>query len=224
MTRSDIINLFIQNYGYRSYLEIGVNTPAQPGYNWDNITVETKHGVDPNEKTKATFVMTSDEFFEKHTAMKYDLIFIDGLHLFEQAYRDIVHSLGCLSENGTIVVHDCNPRHERTQRRVHTSGAWHGDVWKTILKLRMEEPGLSIYTVDTDEGCTVIQRGTQKLFVPPTSNTDIYNFAFFDSHREEILNLITVSQFKRMLHIDNVFIRKMKGAIIRLRSLAMPWR
>ena len=159
MTRSKLINLFITNYGYKTYLEIGVNTPAQPGYNFESVRIDLKHGVDPAEKVKATFQMTSDEFFEKHISMKYDLIFIDGLHLFEQAHRDIINALAWLTDNGTIVVHDCNPLLEKTQRRVHTSGAWHGDVWKAILKLRMEEPDLSIYTVDTDEGCTVIQRG-----------------------------------------------------------------
>jgi hypothetical protein len=187
MTRSQLINLLISNYGYKTYLEVGVNTPAQPGYNFDNVKINLKHGVDPAEKVKATFQMTSDDFFDKHIKMKYDLIFIDGLHLFEQAHRDIINSLKWLSENGTIVVHDCNPTLEKTQRRTHTSGPWHGDVWKAILKLRMENPHISIYTVDTDEGCAIIQRGSQKLFKPENEMIDLYNFTFFDTNRKNIL-------------------------------------
>lgn len=211
MTRSEIINLLIKNYGYMSYLEIGVNTPAQPGYNWDNVVIETKHGVDPNKKVNATFQMTSDEFFEKHINRTYDIIFVDGLHLFEQAYRDIINSLAWLNKNGTIVVHDCNPLLEKTQRRVHTSGAWHGDVWKAILRLRMEKPDVTIYTVDTDEGCAIIQPGVQKLFVPDDINADIYNFNFFDAHRKTILNLISVRQFRKIIGAENILIRKIKN-------------
>lgn len=213
MTRSELINIIIKKNNYRSYLEIEINTPAQPGYNWNNVNIELKHGVDPNPKTKATFIMTSDEFFEKRISQKYDIIFIDGLHLFEQAYKDIINSLKNLNEDGTIVVHDCNPTEEKTQRRTHTSGPWHGDVWKAILKLRMEDPDITIYTVDTDEGCAIIQKGNQKLFEIPNKNVDIYNFNFFDQNRKEILNLISVKQFKKIMGIENIIIKKIKTVL-----------
>jgi hypothetical protein len=196
MTRSELINLLIKKYHYKSYLEIGVNTPAQPGYNWNNIQVDVKHGVDPAEKVKATYPVPSDEFFEKHISQKYDIVFVDGLHLFEQAYRDIVNSLKNLNENGTIVVHDCNPIHEKTQVREHTSGAWHGDVWKAILKLRAEHPDIEIVTVDTDEGCAVIRKGHQELMKLPHTDILKYDFLFLQKNRQEILHLISVEEFK----------------------------
>ncbi|MDD2935321.1 MAG: class I SAM-dependent methyltransferase [Candidatus Pacebacteria bacterium] len=203
MTRSQIINTLIEHYGYKTYLEIGVNTPAQPGWNFDSVKIDLKHGVDPNEKVNADFKMTSDEFFEKQINMKYDVIFIDGLHLFEQVYKDIINSLKWLNENGTIIVHDTNPLLEKTQRRSHMPGPWHGDVWKAILKIRMEEAGISIYTVDTDEGCTVIQKGSQKLFEVENNQIDVYNFTFLNSHRKNVLNLITVKDFKKIMGINN---------------------
>lgn len=193
MTRTEIINAIINKYGYENYLEIGVNTPLQPGYNWIGIKCKTKHGVDPNVDT--TFKMTSNEFFEKYVSIKYDLIFIDGLHLFEQVYLDIVNSLKWLSHNGTIVVHDCNPITEITQLRERASGAWHGDVWKAIVKLRMEDINLSINTVDTDEGCGIIRRGNQTLLtVSPEEN--YYEYPFLEKRRKEALNLIDVEDFK----------------------------
>lgn len=211
MTRSEIINTLIKNYGYTTYLEIGVNTPAQPGWNYDNIVIELKHGVDPNPEVHATYPVPSDEFFEKHISQKYDIIFIDGLHIFEQAYRDIVNSLAALTEHGTIVVHDCNPPTEKTQRRTKVAGPWHGDVWKAILKLRMEHPDTSIYTINADEGCAVIQRGTQKLFRVDDPLIDIYSYAFFDQHRTQILNLISPRQFKKMMRMDNWFMKKLRA-------------
>lgn len=193
MTRTQIINSLIKKNNYKSYLEIGVNTPEQPGYNWVGVDVELKHGVDPNVNT--TYKVTSDEFFEKHISQKYDIIFVDGLHIFEQVYKDIVNSLKNLNENGTIVVHDCNPITEITQRRERASDAWHGDVWKSILKLRLEEPNIQIHTVDADEGCAIITKGSQTLLKPKDDTIDMYQYHVLDAHRDKILNLITVKQF-----------------------------
>ena len=213
MNRTQIINALIEKNGYKTYLEIGVNTPAQPGYNWDGVNVETKHGVDPAVDT--TFKMTSDEFFEKHIKMNYDIVFIDGLHIFEQAHRDIVNSLNHLNDGGVIVVHDCYPKKEITQKRTRAKniwqriwhgirynswhGVWHGDVWKAILKLRLENPNIQIYTIDTDEGCGIIQKGSQILFKQTDPNTDPYTYNFFKKNKKEILNLIDVKEFKNKL-------------------------
>lgn len=193
MTRTEIINALISKYNYKEYLEIGVNTPAQPGYNWVGINAPSKTGVDPNVDT--TYKMGSDEFFRDYQSISYDIIFIDGLHIFEQVYRDITNSLNCLSSNGTIVVHDCNPITEITQRRERASDAWHGDVWKAIVKLRMENVDLTMHTVDTDEGCAIIRKGSQ-LLLPILPEEDPYDYSFLNRRRKEALNLITVEQFK----------------------------
>jgi hypothetical protein len=194
MTRTEIINGLIEKNKYTSYLEIGVNTPAQPGYNWAGIEIPVKHGVDPN--VESTYKMTSDEFFDNHISQKYDIVFVDGLHLCEQVYRDIVNSLNNLNENGIIVVHDCNPITEITQRRERASDAWHGDVWKSIVQLRMENPNIDICTVDTDEGCGIIKKGSQKLLVID-ENTNVGEYSFLENNRKEALNLISVDEFKK---------------------------
>jgi hypothetical protein len=194
MNRTELINRLIKKYDYKSYLEIGVNTPAQPGYNWVGIKIETKHGVDPNVDT--TYRMESDTFFSEHISQKYDIIFVDGLHLFEQVYKDIINSLENLNEGGVIVVHDCNPITEITQRRLRASDSWHGDVWKSIVKLRIENPELDVCTVDTDEGCGVIKKGSQVL-LEIDSDVDVYHYNFLNENRVKALNLISVEDFKR---------------------------
>ena len=199
MTRTQIINSLIAKNKYESYLEIGVNTPAQPGYNWNGIVAKVKHGVDPaQEAIDAQFRMTSDEFFEKHIQQKYDIIFVDGLHLREQVYKDIINSLNWLNDSGTIVVHDCNPVEEITQLRNRISAAWHGDVWKAIVQLRIEETGLSIHTVNSDEGCGIIQKGSQDLLNIQQLDEQIndpYEFKWLAKYRNVFLNLISVDQF-----------------------------
>ena len=208
MNRIQIINALIEQHHYATYLEIGVNTPAQPGYSHTSIHIETKHGVDPNVDT--TYRMPSDEFFAKNKNT-YDIVFVDGLHTFAQAHRDIENALLALNPGGTIVVHDCNPTKEVTQRPTQPTsrlqrlwhgirygswhGVWHGDVWKAILKLRMERSDIEIYTIDADEGCTIIRRGSQELYTPTV--TDPYTFAYFKKHRKEILHLISVQEFKK---------------------------
>lgn len=195
MTRTELINYLIEKNNYASYLEIGVNTPAQPGYNWTGIECDIKHGVDPNVET--TYKMASDDFFQNSISQKYDIVFVDGLHLHEQAYRDIVNSLDNLNDGGVIVVHDCNPTSEITQRRERASDAWHGDVWKAIVQLRTENADLEIYTVDTDEGCGIIRKGKQVL-IKKDSEEDLYSYNFFDANRKHLLNLISVEEFKNI--------------------------
>lgn len=216
MTRTKLINFLIKRYKYKTYLEIGVNTPAQPGYNFESVKVDLRHGVDPNVDT--TFKMTSDEFFNEKINMKYDIIFIDGLHIFEQVYRDITNSLKWLNPNGTIVVHDCNPLTEITQRRERASNAWHGDVWKSILKLRMENPDVSVYTVDTDEGCGIIRHGKQNLFKTNNNNENIYSFDFLDKNRVAILNLISVKDFKK-IHSQNSWLNRLSIRLSRPKKI-----
>jgi len=201
MTRTEIIKTLIEVYGYKKYLEIGVNTSAQPGFNFDSIQTEVKHGVDPAVDT--TFKMTSDTFFNGNVPIKYDIIFIDGLHIFEQVYRDITNSLEWLEDNGTIVVHDTNPTSEITQRAERASNVWHGDVWKSILKLRMENPNIEIYTINADEGCTIIRKGHQELFNASGSSGDKYQYGFFKKNRKEILNLISPREFNKKMGIKS---------------------
>jgi hypothetical protein len=198
-SRAQLINDLIHRFGYRSYLEIGVNTPAQPGWSHASIDIPLKHGVDPAPEVGATFPVTSDEFFAQHIRQKYDIVFVDGLHVFEQAYRDITNALQWLNENGSIVVHDCNPTKEITQRRERASDIWHGDVWKAILKLRSENPDVEVVTVDADEGCAVIRRGHQELFRSDAPIAEQYAYPFFNRNRKQILNLISVDAFRKRL-------------------------
>ena len=56
-----------------------------------------------------TFLGTSDEFFNQNNE-KFDVIFIDGLHHYDQCQADAINSLKCLNKNGFIFFHDFIPR------------------------------------------------------------------------------------------------------------------
>ena len=75
MKRTDILNILIQKYGYKSYLEVGTQDPAS---NFDLINTDCKVSVDPFPRGEVTFVGTSDEYFESIADdVKYDIIVYD---------------------------------------------------------------------------------------------------------------------------------------------------
>jgi hypothetical protein len=154
------------------------------------IEVDFKESVDPGYEP--THQMTSDDFFNMiDSSIKYDIIFIDGLHHNEQVYRDILNSLEHLNENGTIVCHDMNPPFEVCQRQDSIVGCWNGDCWKAFAKLRCERKDLEMFVMDTDWGLGIIRNGNQELISIPS---DI-DYWYFSENRKEILNLISVEDF-----------------------------
>ncbi len=73
---------------------------------FSKIKIEKKIGVDP--VSGGTIRDTSDNFFKKNNK-KFDIIFIDGLHEYDQVKKDINNSLLFLNDNGVIFLHDCMP-------------------------------------------------------------------------------------------------------------------
>ena len=201
MIRIDIIKNLIAKYGYKNYLEIGVYMKS---HCFNHINCENKTSVDPDYEDSGDefdYHMESDTFFTKlHNGeteflpdMKWDLIFIDGLHLAPQVDRDILNSLEHLAEGGTIVMHDCNPPEEWLAREIaEPRTAWNGTTWKAFYKFRHTREDLAMWCVDTDWGVGIIQRGKQKL--APADNT-FYEYKQFVSNRVQYLNLISPAEF-----------------------------
>jgi hypothetical protein len=108
--------------------------------------------------------MTSDKFFKKRPdgGGKFDIIFIDGLHEYEQVLKDIKNSLDCLSKDGTIVLHDCMPTEERVQAVPRVQAVWTGDVWKAVVLFKDNYDEYTLRVVDTDWGVGIIQHGFQE--------------------------------------------------------------
>lgn len=64
------------------------------------------------------FPMMSDEFFRQNTK-KYDLIYVDGDHSFEQADKDIANGLLHLKPNGIVCGHDFHLSCPGVMKAVH---------------------------------------------------------------------------------------------------------
>jgi hypothetical protein len=128
-SRSALIQKIIKYKKFSSYLEIG----CASNENFDKIAIKKKIGVDPN--SGGTVRITSDDFFLKNKLF-FDLIFIDGLHTYNQVKKDIVNSLNFLNEGGVIFVHDCLPRNIFEQAVPRCQFRWTGDVWKAFIEIR----------------------------------------------------------------------------------------
>ena len=191
MNRTTILNTLIQKIGAKKYLEIGVSA----GDNFRNILCQYKIGVDPEPQSPATLHLTSDEFFNFNKE-KFDVIFIDGLHISEQVTKDIENSLMILNDGGYIVAHDLNPWSEDAQIVPYRGGAWTGDCWKSFVKLRQTRNDLEMFVVDVDCGCGVIRRGHQQVI---DIQSDL-NYSNFEKNKIEWLNLVPYNKFEEYVN------------------------
>lgn len=210
VTRTDLLNFLIKTYELKQYLEIGVQNSKQ---NFDLIDCESKCSVDPDYKANAIVKKTSDEFFEIWQSIQgeeirwpridgdsylfkkhFDCIFIDGLHTAEQVKKDFENSLRFLSPNGFIVLHDCNPEKEEHTivPRPKPTGHWNGDVYKFAWRLFKDK---NFITVDIDCGCGVYSGNKKPNIV--LSDKPI-EWVDFDTHRKELLNLISWDEFVKI--------------------------
>lgn len=213
-----------------NYFEIGVQT----GFCFFKIKADNKVAVDPNfiiklkNRIKAYirntsnfnnkfFELTSDQFFEEqHQYIKaiggIDVIFIDGLHLYEQVVTDIENSLKYLNKGGVILVHDCNPLTANAAVRAYTSEEvaamnlpgydyiWNGDVFKAITKLRSTRKDLDIIVINTDHGVGVIRQGVNSNILPLNAEqADNLSYEELDKNRREYLNLKDADYFKTFI-------------------------
>lgn len=188
--RWDVINFLIKKFNYQTYLEIGIDR----GQNFDKIIATNKHSVDPAEgryaSAKPTHKMTSDEFFASNTLI-YDFIFIDGLHHSDQVDRDIENSLKCISENGTILLHDANPLTEAMQIVPRQSSSWSGDVWKSIVKYRSKNLDWGCIVLDmvpNDEALAVIKKGINSNF--NLELPELLSYNWLDLNRIQALGIV----------------------------------
>lgn len=193
--RYHIINYLIEKYNLVNYLEIGVFK----GENIREIKAAHKDGVDPGAEgyliPEVNYPMTSDGFFDLingHEDIKYDIIFIDGLHHADQVEKDIKNSLNHLVPNGFIVLHDCNPVSYEAQLIPRETIAWNGNSWLSFLNFKMNNHSYPCYVIDTDFGVGIIHNIGNNYNLNHN-----YNYSYHDlcKNKKELLSLITAKEF-----------------------------
>ncbi len=172
------INKLINLMGYTSYLEVGVSK----GNTFISIDAKDKTAVDPNFRFDPEeppyidagiyYQESSDVFFARHSNKKFDLIFLDGLHTFNQTLRDFCNAIEVLNPRGVIIIDDTypadiysahpDPHVARMVRRIDKNqpdlkAGWHGDVYKVVFTIAEYFPLWSY--------CTIRSGGNPQTFV-----------------------------------------------------------
>ena len=184
--RHDFLSSLHAQLRPRTYLEIGVN---------DGRSLARSHvpsiAIDPAFKVTVEIRgdihlarATSDDFFARPDPLAHfrdrglppvgtdpdgppaiDLAFIDGMHLFEFALRDLINVERHTNPASVIVFDDMLPRSAEEAARSRLTTAWAGDVYKLIAVMRRYRPDLIVLPVD------IPQTGMLVVLAPDSTST-----------------------------------------------------
>ena len=192
MKRTDIIQSLINKTSAENYLEIGVSA----GENFRDIKCKNKVGVDP--VSGGNVRKLSDDFFTTNKST-FDLVFIDGLHEYNQVKKDILNSLKFLNPNGIILVHDCLPSSMSKQAVPRYRMSWNGNVWKAIVDLRCER-NIEIFTCEIDQGIAIIQNKNNTDLLSIKKKPIELKFYDFYNNYKKYMRVISLEDFKKIFN------------------------
>lgn len=169
----DVLQLIHQHLRPETYLEIGVAQGRSLALVREGTSAV---GVDPDtgsmeriffhspENNPQLFRLTSDDFFKSYRlpelmgSPSLDVVFLDGLHHFDQTLRDFINVEKNVRPDSTILIHDGLPVSALVAERKRQSAFWLGDVWKIIPCLKAIRPDLDIVTLPVKpSGLTIVR-------------------------------------------------------------------
>ena len=168
----------------KKYLEVGVET----GRTFLEINAPFKVGVDPNflfnfknyaDENTLFYPINSDEFWSNSCPInhKFDLIYLDGLHTFDQTFRDFCASQNHAHDNTIWLLDDTYPTDffasqpdykfvylgRKFLRSKETF--WMGDVFKVVFAIHDFFPQFR-YATFPQHGQTVVWKERRSNFHP----------------------------------------------------------
>lgn len=212
--RLRVVQTLMEKFDLKNYLEIGVHAAhiffkvkstfkvaVDPEFRFSKWKQITRTFTNPYNIYNRYFEKTSDAFFAEDAPRLFkdkpiQLAFIDGMHEYAFALRDIENSVKYLTDDGVIVLHDCNPATKEAEvsfeawKQRNYVGSWNGDVWKSILHIRATRKDLTAFVLDTDEGVGVITKrpDNNPLQLTPQQISAL-TYADLEKNRKEYLNL-----------------------------------
>ena len=179
MLRSQVVQALLDLYDRPRYLEVGVHS----GETFNPVRAAEKVAVDPAfrfdakaaaaaDPTARFHPVPSDDYFLRLCPADalFDVVFLDGLHTFEQTLRDLMNAMARTRPDSVIVIDDVLPSgHAASIRdldeflRVHaavpgTPDAWMGDVYRLVWFIAVFMPMWSYATIAENHGQMVLWR------------------------------------------------------------------
>lgn len=202
MHRHEVNQRLLSLFEAPSYLEVGV----QDGYTFHAVKAPRKVAVDPNFRFdiaaaaadpanagSSYHALPSDDYFSGPGASdRFDLIFLDGLHTFDQTLRDLLNAIVRLNSGGLIVLDDTMPFSYASsipsfddsarlrQMTGDPSPAWMGDVYRLVFFVRDYLTSFEYATVSEAHGQTILWRGNRARSEPPRDVADIAGLSYTD--------------------------------------------
>ncbi len=231
LKRDEVISQVLELFHDPSYLEVGVNR----GETFNNLRACKKVAVDPvflfdinaysTEKSLSFYQITSDKFFAEYAKDhgSFDVVYLDGLHTYEQTLRDLMNAIAFLKRDGVIIIDDVLPTSydaslpDFSQVRALRQAAaicgvnwssdksWMGDVFKIPFFIQSYLQQLSYATVAENHGQAIVWHQTrpdeaiQQLSMEKISRLDyrdtiLSRSAFNVRPMAEIISLVKAAQ------------------------------
>jgi hypothetical protein len=219
MNRLTLIRTLMEQKGLSNYLEIGVfnghvffrvkstfKIAVDPEFVFDTSRKIGKIIVNPYNLFNKYFSKTSDDFFAEDAPLlfaqkKVQIALVDGMHEYSFALRDVENTLQYLSDDGVIIMHDCNPQTKEEagtfqEWKALGKGQWNGDVWKTILYLSSCRNDINVFVLDCDQGLGIITKGKpENKLNYSLEDINSFNYKDFDANRRQWINLKPTGYF-----------------------------
>lgn len=222
--RPAVMRQLCRLYPEARYLEVGV----WRGTTFDKVPAPRKVAVDPVFRLQPPpdqrppvpgtdyHEVTSDDYFASIVGRdeQFDVIFLDGLHVYEQTLRDLMNALDHLSPRGVVVVDDTHPpshlcalpdRDEYFAVRDYigeTDKRWMGDIFKLVWFVDTFCPHLTYRTISDNHGQTVFWR-TPRADVRQRSLREVADLTFEQMVvHEDVLQLRPWREIRRELRRD----------------------
>lgn len=171
-----------------NYLEIGCDKNGT--FNSICLPLKNKIGVDP--VSGGTIRTTSDEFFVNNN-QKFDIIFIDGLHTYQQVKKDFQNSLNCLKDQGYIFVDDMLPYNWGMQHNPRIQSKWTGDVWKLAIEI-IDSNIINYNFIETNYGIGVFYNYKNNLKLP-NRDYSMKKFQEYIDYRNRKIDIYSAEKF-----------------------------
>jgi hypothetical protein len=213
MDRQQVIHTLMRARKLKNYLEIGVfnghiffrikskfKVAVDPFFRFSTGRKIIKTLINPYNLYNQYFQKTSDDFFTQDAARvignrKIEISLIDGMHEYDYALRDVENTLQWLSQDGVIIMHDCNALSREANvsfadwKARNFTGTWNGDVWKTIMHLRTRSD-INVFVLDCDHGLGIITRARPEHVLSYTpQQIAAFTYEDFNKNRKAWINL-----------------------------------